>query len=203
MRKIYQINDLTTGLSSKASIEKSLKKIHPVVLSELIKSTFQLDQNNYCDGNCVEMALALNSLLPNSRLLVGSRTWTYEGEEYENILSHVVVQWQGEEFDYGGINAIERWEERYKNPYDCGGEEEIAFDWKDVSKGGLENLTSMVRDQARKVDKKLVLEIYSRMQIKILNPNSKVSKRSKQEIKKVLNKGNFTKDELKSMETEL
>jgi hypothetical protein len=136
-------------------------------LSSLIEKSFSKNPEKYLEGYCVEFAVALSQLLPGSKLLVGYRSWENEGQECENPLSHVVVEYLGQTYDSGGHNALERWEELYVNPYDCGGDENVSFSWDEYSKGDLRELVKVQRDQARDINNKIVLEVKKKLQDKI------------------------------------
>jgi hypothetical protein len=133
-------------------------------LGKMIKTTFSKDKNRYDDGNCVEMALAIHKLIRDTKILVGQRYWTNEGIEYENHLSHVVVSKGDETWDSGGGNAIERWEELYENPYDCGGDENVVFDWVETTKEDLRSLVKKQRVEEKEINKNLVNKLSERLE---------------------------------------
>jgi hypothetical protein len=128
-------------------------------LSRAIQRGFLSSQSKFTEGYCIEFALALSNHLKGSQLLVGARYYTSEGEDLENPLSHVVVEYAGQTYDVMGVDAIERWENFYANPYDCGGDEDVSFNWDVYTLKELEKLVEAQRSDKPKIDKKIILEV--------------------------------------------
>ena len=141
----------------KKDMEKDRKKTKG--LSKAIQRGFLNSQDKFTEGSCIEFALALSGHLKSSRLLVGARYYTNEGEDLENPLSHVVVEYMGQTYDVMGAGAIERWENFYENPYDCGGDEDVSFSWDAYTLKELEKLVETQRIDRPKIDKETILEV--------------------------------------------
>jgi hypothetical protein len=134
-------------------------------ISERIKELFSKDRINYCDGHCVEMALALNKILKGSKILVGERYYQRDGEEYVTPISHAVVEYKNKTYDSGGEDAINRWEVVYENPYDCGGDTDVSFNWEEMTPNELKELAKKERLTMPKINEKLIKRISKRLEI--------------------------------------
>jgi hypothetical protein len=153
--------------------------IPQTILCKAIQKGFKKGFEKFTEGYCVEFALALHKELPTSKILVGSRTYTNGGEDYENPLSHVVIEYKNDTYDVGGKKAIERWEELYINPYDCGGDQDVLFSWDTHTVDELKELVSQQRTSLpykdskplspkekdpRKIDKKIQSQVTTILQ---------------------------------------
>lgn len=138
-------------------------------IGEVIKKTFIEDKISYNEGKCVEMAIAIKENLPEAGLQVGHRYWTNEGIEYENPLSHVVVLYKNQTYDSDGAKALERWEDLYEFPYDCGGDEDVYFDWSDISIVELEQLVKKHRLNNNKIDNSLIEKLSKKIKESLKN----------------------------------
>jgi hypothetical protein len=125
-------------------------------IDKVIKDTFSKDKNQYIDGNCVEMAIAIRSAFKGGTIVIGHRYATNNTVEIETPLSHAVVSIENETFDSGGKDAIKRWEALYQFPYDCGGDENVEFEWKNVSKNQLIELVKNHTTNQKTIDTEMV-----------------------------------------------
>jgi len=114
------------------------------------------NRHKFSEGYCVELALALKEAIGEGEVLVGHRFYSNEGEDYETPLSHAVYLNGDRTYDYEGSNAIERWEQIYENPYDCGGDTEVYFEWSKATKKELEELVRTHRHTIPCIDTELV-----------------------------------------------
>jgi hypothetical protein len=142
-------------------------------IDKLLKETFKNDRNRYNDGNCVEMAIAIHKTFPKSKIVVGHRFWTNDGQDLENPLSHAVTEIEGQTFDSEGSDAIKRWEELYEYPFDCGGDEDVHFDWDQYTETDLKKLVKKYRGGAPLINNKLISELKGRLEKKILKNRKK------------------------------
>jgi hypothetical protein len=138
-------------------------------VSLLLEQQFCSEADLYEDGKCPELALALTSVLPGSKLCVGVRQWQDWSGVSQNPLSHVVVSCGPWEFDARGNWASLRWEERWEGDYSEKPDENVSFRWQTVSKAALLRRVKTARAEDPEIDWELVDKLGQTLH-RLLNP---------------------------------
>jgi hypothetical protein len=139
------------------------------LVSRLLEQKFESQVDQFEDGKCPEMALALAANLPQPRLCVGIRQWKEWGEYRTNQLSHVVVCSGTWDFDAGGNWASLRWEEKWDDNYSEEADQDVTFRWQPISQGALVKRIKKYREDDPEINWNLVAALKKDL-AKLLSP---------------------------------
>lgn len=108
------------------------QQMHQVCVA--VGEHFKAQNQYFCDGDCLNFAVAMHEILAEmgvpSEVKLLMRSDGEDGEE--DVLSHVVLQMNGETFDSQGRNAEKQWETDFNFTRQCNGEEQEWFWLEDL-----------------------------------------------------------------------